>query len=513
EGAWTLVSSSSGPSSRYGAMMSYDAKGKYIVLFGGYSYTGGYGYLNDTWTYSAGNWVNITDTLAVSPEPRYLGAMAYDVKDGYVLLYGGYGVSVVGGNTYWGYFGNTWAFSNGTWTNLTASVSGAPGGMYGNAMAYDAADGYMVLFGGCGPSGCPGAWTWKYSAKTWTSLSPSTHPGARYFSVMTYDPVHSDVLLFGGGASLSEQDTWTFSGGNWTNVSGSLAVHPQFRMYSDLAYDVLDGYAVLYGGYGYGYIGSTYIWTFYNDTWAFGPSIIAVFTVSPSILDLGQSTRLNATPLAFSGYTKFNWSGLPAGCFPANRSILPCAPTQTGSFMLNSTVSDQSGAVVTRSSNLTVDVPPRIASFTTSLSVVTSGSAIYLNTTAHNGTGPFTYGYLGLPGCSSANTSNLKCVPTRPGNYTVKVVVSDAVHGKDNATVALTVNPRPSVQSFVAAPTETDVGGGFDLNVTPAGGTAPYSYSYSGLPVGCATANLSSLWCDPTGQGVYEVGVVVSDGF
>ncbi len=84
------------------------------------------------------------------------------------------------------------------------------------------------------------------------------------------------------------------------------------------------------------------------------------------------------------------------------------------------------------------------------------------------------------------------------------------------ATVAVRVNPLPTISSFSATPDQILVGQNVTFNVTASGGTGPLSYSYSALPAlptGCTSTNASSFKCQPILQGKYEFTVTVTDVF
>ena len=98
--------------------------------------------------------------------------MTYDAADGYVLLFGG--TDSTGATTY----SDTWEFLAGNWTDLATKVSGTPPGTYRTEMSYDPLGGYAVLFGGCTTSTCPDQNTYTYHNLTWKSLSLSTKPAA-----------------------------------------------------------------------------------------------------------------------------------------------------------------------------------------------------------------------------------------------------------------------------------------------------------------------------------------------
>ena len=65
-------------------------------------------------------------------------------------------------------------------------------------MAYDAAIGQLVLFGGTSSNGTVLNDTWTYNGTTWTQLSPLTSPSARSDFSMAYDPAMGQLVLFGG---------------------------------------------------------------------------------------------------------------------------------------------------------------------------------------------------------------------------------------------------------------------------------------------------------------------------
>lgn len=85
------------------------------------------------------------------------------------------------------------------------SPATSPSARDGAAMAYDAAHGQVVMFGGDDSSGNPLKETWTYDGVTWTHQFPATSPSARRDASMTYDAAHNQVVLFGGtdGTSLS----------------------------------------------------------------------------------------------------------------------------------------------------------------------------------------------------------------------------------------------------------------------------------------------------------------------
>jgi hypothetical protein len=79
-------------------------------------------------------------------------------------------------------------------------------------MAYDAATGTVVLFGGIDSTGghlFNDAWVWD--GATWTKQTPKTSPPGRAEAPMAYDAATGNVVLFGGaGGGHVLNDTWVW---------------------------------------------------------------------------------------------------------------------------------------------------------------------------------------------------------------------------------------------------------------------------------------------------------------
>ncbi len=105
-------------------------------------------------------------------------------------------------------------------------------------LAYDAKDGYLLMFGGgyFSYSGCrlpagfsqPSGYnipvtdqTWEWDGTHWTLLHPATSPSARTVGAMAFDPNSQRVILFGGGGpnlDLPRNDMWAWDGTTWTEL-------------------------------------------------------------------------------------------------------------------------------------------------------------------------------------------------------------------------------------------------------------------------------------------------------
>ncbi len=255
-GKWTELHPAAHPESRGAATMAYDGADGYMVLFGGCGASSCP--FGDTWTYRAGIWTELHPTL--SPTPSTSTIMTYDGRDGYILLFGG--------DTGLSDLSSTWTFRGGQWSELTPSVH--PPARSSGFISNDRKDGYVVLFGGSDPylgrDGTNLADTWKFIGGKWTELHPGNHPAARNSGSMSYDAADGYVLLFGGatqGSSGALSNTWKFLGGEWKQLAPS--IHPSPRTLQGMTFDSHDDFIFLFGGYNGNYLADW--WSYSHGVW------------------------------------------------------------------------------------------------------------------------------------------------------------------------------------------------------------------------------------------------------
>ena len=99
--------------------------------------------------------------------------------------------------------------------------------------AYDASDGYVVMFGGEDAAGATESTTWVFAHGNWSAprTAGGLAPPARFEAQMADDAGDAEVFLFGGcGDSACHRlynDTWGFAHGRWTNLTSQSAVAPR----------------------------------------------------------------------------------------------------------------------------------------------------------------------------------------------------------------------------------------------------------------------------------------------
>ncbi|MCI4360150.1 MAG: PKD domain-containing protein [Thermoplasmata archaeon] len=383
---------------------------------------------------SGSPWTNLSANLSLAPTAREGAAMAYDPADGRVLLFGG----STGNRT----AGDTWAFARGHWSNLTPGLAVSPKPRQHGGFVYDATDSVMVLFGGHDGSLYLND-TWTFNGTAWNQENSIANPTPREDVMMADDPNDGYVLMFGGEetSGLLTNDTWTYTGGQWTNETATLTkgVAPPPREDAVFAYDTADHYAVLFSGKR----GATGL---YNDTWTFSGGTwtnITWMLAEPAPREAAMFTydAVDGFLLLFGGLkfpTPFNdqWT-FSAGHW--TQQIPATSPTPRFDAAMSYYPNQGLGFVL----------------------------------------------LFGGQASSTVATSLLN------DTWTYKV------------PLLLTVTAQPDV---------LDIGDTAQLMLNVTGGYIPYvAYTWQGLPQGCASANATLLNCTPTSSGNYSVTARVND--
>lgn len=252
--AWTRRAVG-GPPSRYLHAMCYDAGRGVTVLFGGLSWsTGGFS-LRDTWEWNGTSW---TQRATTGPSPRHSAGMVYDASRGVTVLFGGQSRTTAPNSVS---NAETWEWNGTTWTQRFV---GGPSARYAHAMAYDAARGVTVLFGGNPNSPSFSGETWEWNGTAWTQRLV-TGPSPRYIHEMAYDASRGVVVLFGGiDDNDVKRDTWEFNGTSWTQRTTFGG--PSERRAFAMAFDAAAAQTVVFGGSGDGGPSN-------GETWTLGPHV------------------------------------------------------------------------------------------------------------------------------------------------------------------------------------------------------------------------------------------------
>jgi hypothetical protein len=151
---WVQVSVNTAPPARQLTAMIHDSEQCRIVLWGGLPKGSLHG-LSDTWEFDGTNWTQRHP--GTSPPGRWAHAMAYDAARQRSVLFGGYGPAYSGGTQ----LGDTWEYDGNNWIRIESLNT--PTSREQHGMAYDVRRGRVVLFGGWLSKTGPGSDTWELS--------------------------------------------------------------------------------------------------------------------------------------------------------------------------------------------------------------------------------------------------------------------------------------------------------------------------------------------------------------
>lgn len=532
-GGWTNLTAPNGsvPSPRQAPGLADDPACACVVLFGGL--TNGT-YRADTWTFAAGNWSEVHPT--VSPPGRASAGMAFDRSTATLVLAGG--VDAAGPR------GDTWTFNGTAWSPL-ASAPAPPGIAVGaNALAA-VPGGALVGFGGVG---CGAAAlglcnrTYEFTGGSWTTIGSANPPSARPGMELAYDAADGYVVGFGGGLAGEEADeTWALGG----PLSAQLSVTPT-TVQAPNSTTITTRASGGYGPYAYVYTftdseqavncpsqnRSSYVCVLDLDDvgnrsmqvavtdgagnttvapgFFFGvPPFTAGLVLSAAEVDVGLPfTASVVTPLAYPG-VNFTWFGLPADCGTVSTGSFSCTSSLPGSYAIACTVVDAIGTRQTTATvALQVHTDPVVGAWPSRI----AGSApldVGFTASVAGGTAPYTFAWSFGDGAVGSGPSTNHTFDST-GHYLVWVNVTDAVGWTTAAELA---NPvavgAPLVATITAPGTLAPAPTAIVLTGSASGGEAPYDLRWT-LPGGTNESGTPVSLPLPS-PGTYAVTLTVVD--
>lgn len=187
----------------------FDARRNRLATFGG---TAGRNLTKrETWEFDGAAWSKLE---GASPPARSAFAMAYDERRGLTVVFGGVGVAPPGQRPT--PLADTWEYDGHTWAER--KVAGPPG-RFSPGVAYDIRRGEVIVFGGLGAEGFLGD-TWAWNGTAWRKLSEAG-PEPRAMGYFAYDPARDRIVLFGGRKGWPDGDlgdTREWDGDAWKRV-------------------------------------------------------------------------------------------------------------------------------------------------------------------------------------------------------------------------------------------------------------------------------------------------------
>ncbi|MBL8723801.1 MAG: hypothetical protein JNK49_07125 [Planctomycetes bacterium] len=171
--------------------------------------------------------------------------MAFDAARGRMVMFGGRSGSVQ--------LRDTWEWDGTRW--LQRFPANAPSGRNQHAMAYDAARQCVVLHGGSGIGPVGSSDTWEWHGSDWAQRATPHVTPAQANHALFFDAARNQVVMFGVVDQI-----WGYDGIDWSPIAPGTAPSP--RSGSAMCDDPQRGEVVLFGGAA---SSSTY-----GDTWTWG---------------------------------------------------------------------------------------------------------------------------------------------------------------------------------------------------------------------------------------------------
>lgn len=222
----------------------------------------------------------------------------------------------------------------------------------------------------------------------------------------------------------------------------------------------------------------------------------------------GESYQLQLT--AVGGTAPLLWSatGLPDGMQLSKDGALSGVPTSPGTYSVQLTVTDATGATAKTTVQLVVD--PVVGVDTTSLPDGIAGQYYEAPAAASGGTPSYTWNATGLPtGLTIAADGTISGTTDATGDFTVELTVTDAKGKTASTTVPLRITAALSLTTDALASGAT-VGTAYESALTASGGLAPYSWSATGLPSGITINTLTGVISGTPSQAGSFPGISVT---
>jgi hypothetical protein len=206
---------------------------------------------------------------SVHPEARGRHAMAFDAARGKVVLFGGriYGSALPT---------DTWEWDGASWQKITPTGA-IPRGRVGHTMVYQPQTGKILMFGGFVETTYELLQdTWEWDGATWTQVVTNTPPPARREHAAIVDG-QGKMVVFGGtgtgatpSGTMGLSDTWELTAGIWSLRSAATMIGTRNK--HQMVYDSVRSRAVMFGGFSWSpptserYASGT--WEFDGVSWA-----------------------------------------------------------------------------------------------------------------------------------------------------------------------------------------------------------------------------------------------------
>ncbi len=229
----------------------------------------------------------------------------------------------------------------------------------------------------------------------------------------------------------------------------------------------------------------------------------------------GQSTNLSVTIVSGTAPFSFTITGVGLVSGYTSGNPIPVNPLVNTTFTLSGSVTDANGCLVAGSGSASVIVNPiPVATVNSSPAILCGGGSSTLTFTL-TGTAPFNVNYsdgvttFNLVGISTGHT--VVVTPAITTTYAI-TAVTDATTCVGTPSSSTTVAVNPSLTSATLSGNATIcVGQSTNLAVNIVGGTAPFSFTITGLPAIVGYTSNAPIPVSPLATTNFTISGVVTD--
>jgi hypothetical protein len=216
----------------------------------------------------------------------------------------------------------------------------------------------------------------------------------------------------------------------------------------------------------------------------------------------------NITANGGSGIYTFSGINLPIGLTISSAGLISGTPTYAGNYTPAITIVDSIGNTYTF--NLPISINPALSISTTALPSANLNSAYSQQLAFSGGITPYSLTISGLPsGLSMSGSGLISGAPTVAGVFTVSFTVTDAQLVSITQSYGLTVNQ--SLTTVTKTLPTGEMNANYSAQMQGAGGTAPYTWTATGLPTGLKLGTTGAISGIPTKAGNFSVTFVITD--
>lgn len=240
----------------------------------------------------------------------------------------------------------------------------------------------------------------------------------------------------------------------------------------------------------------------------------AAISPNPAATCAGMALSMNGNPAGGTAPYTHAWTGAGSGSLSSTITATPTFTNGTaGSYSLTYTVTDNKGCVASSTLIVTVNANPA-AAISPNPANACAGVGLAMNGNPSGGSGTYTthaWSGAGAASLSSASVVNPTFTNAAAGTYALTYTVTDNKGCIGSSSLSVTVNANPTA-AISPNPAVTCSGVALSMNGNPAGGTVPYTHTWTGAGSGSlsSTSIVAPVFTNGT-AGSYSLTYTVTD--